>query len=230
MFFLNALILGVYALLGSFALYFIAAIFAQIFKKRLIWAYVSYGIFVLLAISIISHYIDGTHYIASAKTLLSTIVYSLTTLVVPILLHKKLIRMWNIWLYSFILPFFIFWVTINLTAESRPPTKRQLEEILNLPLPRYKVIEYNSFNPGGDDWQTDFTLQFKEGEELNELYKIMEERCANSVSTYSYEDCYTIWYSGNGYYCFHNHFDLEQWLTINVNTKTNILEYHYMKI
>lgn len=230
MFFLNALILGVFALLGSFALYFIAAVFAQISKNRVIWVCTSYCIFVLLTISIILHYIDGPYFIASIKTLFSTIVYTLTTLIVPILLHKKLIRLWNIWVYSFILPLFIFSATINLSAESKLPTKGQLEEVLDLTLPRYKVLDYKDFTPGGDDWETHFKIQFKEGEELNKLYKIMEDRCTNSTSTYSHQDCYTIWYSGNSYYCFHNHYDLEHWLTINVNTKTNTLEYHYKKI
>lgn len=223
------LIVGAGLLVGSIIIYLVAAIVSKWRKTPAIWAYTSYVIFICLIICVCLHFLDGNHYIP-AKLLGKTLAYALPTLLIPILLHKRIIRMWNMWIYSAVFPILIATVGIEIVCDFRPIPKGELESIIKVDLPNYYVVDFKSYSPGGDDWLTDCRIKLKKTEGLEAFYETVKKKCLDSESTYTDDNSYTVWYHGNGYYCFHEQINLEESFTINIHPETNTIDYHIEKI
>lgn len=219
-----------FLLAASFIIYLIAAIISQWRKNVRIWTYASYFLFTCLVFSIITHYADGAHYIGPIWKVMRVVIFSLTTLIVPILLHTNKIRKWNMWLYTFILPIFIASAGMYMAIDWRPMSKQALEAMFGTEMPRYKVVEYKEFSPGGDDWERTCTIQLYECDILDDFYRIVEENCMNEEGTYEDFDCYSQWSIVGENYQFYDKMDIENWMIVTIDKEANKIHYHTVKI
>ena len=213
-------------LISSFVIYFIAAGISKWKKNKMIWVYSSYAIYASLLIYILICWLDDIHYVGTIKDVIIIISFSAIALIIPILLHSDKIRQWNMWLYSFVLPIFISSIGLCIEGNACLVSKEALEGMIGIELPQYRVIEFQDYSPGGDDWEVKCTLRLKKNDNLDNFYRTIEEKCLNNEGEYTDFDCYSSWSIVNGEYQFYNRADIESWLTITINKETNTIYYH----
>ena len=213
-------------LISSFAIYLIAAGISKWKKNRMIWVYSSYVIYASLLIYILIYWLDDIHYVGTIKDVIIIISLSAIALIIPILIHANKIRQWNMWLYSFVLPIFISSIGMYIEGNACLVSKEVLEGMIGIELPQYRVIEFEEYSPGGDDWEVKCTIRLKKNGNLEDFYKTIEEKCLNNEGEYTDFDCYSSWSIVNGEYQFYNRSDIESWLTITINKETNTIYYH----
>lgn len=213
-------------LISSFVIYLIAAGISKWKKNKMIWVYSSYAIYASLLIYILIYWIDDIHYVGTIKDVIIIISLSAIALIIPILLHANKIRQWNMWLYSFVLPIFISSIGLCIEGNACLVSKEALEGMIGIELPQYKVIEFQDYSPGGDDWEVKCTLRLKKNDNLDNFYRTIEEKCLNNEGEYTDSDCYSSWSIVNGEYQFYNRSDIESWFTITINKETNTIYYH----
>lgn len=213
-------------LISSFAIYLIAAGISKWKKNRMIWAYSSYVIYASLLIYILIYWLDDIHYVGTIKDVIIIISLSAIALIIPILIHANKIRQWNMWLYSFVLPIFISSIGMHIEGNACLVSKEVLEGMIGIELPQYRVIEFEEYSPGGDDWEVKCTIRLKKNGNLEDFYKTIEEKCLNGEGEYTDFDCYSSWSIVNGEYQFYDRADIEHWLTVRINKETNMIYYH----
>lgn len=213
-------------LISSFVIYLIAAGISKWKKNKMIWVYSSYAIYASLLIYILICWLDDIHYVGTIKEVIIIISFSAIALIIPILLHSNKIRQWNMWLYSFVLPIFISSIGLCIEGNACLLSKEALEGMIGIELPQYRVIEFQDYSPGGDDWEVKCTLRLKKNDNLDNFYRTIEEKCLNNEGEYTDCDCYSSWSIVNGEYQFYNRSDIESWLTITINKETNTIYYH----
>lgn len=213
-------------LISSFAIYLIAAGISKWKKNRMIWVYSSYVIYASLLIYILIYWLDDIHYVGTIKDVIIIISLSAIALIIPILIHANKIRQWNMWLYSFVLPIFISSIGMYIEGNACLVSKEVLEGMIGIELPLYRVIEFEEYSPGGDDWEVKCTIRLKKNGNLEDFYKTIEEKCLNGEGEYTDFDCYSSWSIVNGEYQFYNRKDVENWTTITINKETNVIYYH----
>lgn len=213
-------------LISSFAIYLIAAGISKWKKNRMIWVYSSYVIYASLLIYILIYWLDDIHYVGTIKDVIIIISLSAIALIIPILLHANKIRQWNMWLYSFVLPIFISSIGMYIEGNACLVSKEVLEGMIGIELPQYRVIEFEEYSPGGDDWEVKCTIRLKKNGNLEDFYKTIEEKCLNGEGEYTDFDCYSSWSIVNGEYQFYDRADIEHWLTVRINKETNMIYYH----
>lgn len=213
-------------LISSFVIYLIAAGISKWKKNKMIWVYSSYAIYASLLIYILICWLDDIHYVGTIKDVIIIISFSAIALIIPILLHSNKIRQWNMWLYSFVLPIFISSIGLCIEGNACLVSKEALEGMIGIELPQYRVIEFQDYSPGGDDWEVKCTLRLKKNDNLDNFYRTIEEKCLNNEGEYTDSDCYSSWSIVNREYQFYNRSDIESWLTITINKETNTIYYH----
>lgn len=213
-------------LISSFAIYLIAAGISKWKKNRMIWVYSSYVIYASLLIYILIYWLDDIHYVGTIKDVIIIISLSAIALIIPILIHANKIRQWNTWLYSFVLPIFISSIGMYIEGNACLVSKEVLEGMIGIELPQYRVIEFEEYSPGGDDWEVKCTIRLKKNGNLEDFYKTIEEKCLNGEGEYTDFDCYSSWSIVNGEYQFYDRADIEHWLTVRINKETNMIYYH----
>ncbi len=213
-------------LISSFAIYLIAAGISKWKKNRMIWVYSSYVIYASLLIYIVIFWLDDIHYVGTIKDVIIIISLSAIALIIPILIHANKIRQWNMWLYSFVLPIFISSIGMYIEGNACLVSKEVLEGMIGIELPQYRVIEFEEYSPGGDDWEVKCTIRLKKNGNLEDFYKTIEEKCLNGEGEYTDFDCYSSWSIVNGEYQFYDRADIEHWLTVRINKETNMIYYH----
>lgn len=213
-------------LISSFVIYLIAAGISKWKKNKMIWVYSSYAIYASLLIYILIYWIDDIHYVGTIKDVIIIISFSAIALIIPILLHSNKIRQWNMWLYSFVLPIFVSSTGLCIEGNACLVSKEALEGMIGMELPQYRVIEFQDYSPGGDDWEVKCTIRLKRNGNLDNFYRTIEEKCLNNEGEYTDFDCYSSWSIVNGEYQFYNRADIESWLTITINKETNTIYYH----
>ena len=213
-------------LISSFAIYLIAAGISKWKKNRMIWVYSSYVIYASLLIYIVIYWLDDIHYVGTIKNVIIIISLSAIALIIPILIHANKIRQWNMWLYSFVLPIFISSIGMYIEGNACLVSKEVLEGMIGIELPQYRVIEFEEYSPGGDDWEVKCTIRLKKNGNLEDFYKTIEEKCLNGEGEYTDFDCYSSWSIVNGEYQFYDRADIEHWLTVRINKETNMIYYH----
>ena len=213
-------------LISSFAIYLIAAGISKWKKNRMIWVYSSYVIYASLLIYILIYWLDDLHYVGTIKDVIIIISLSAIALIIPILIHANKIRQWNMWLYSFVLPIFISSIGMYIEGNACLVSKEVLEGMIGIELPQYRVIEFEEYCPGGDDWEVTCTIRLKKNGNLDDFYKTIEEKCLNGEGEYTDFDCYSSWSIVNGEYQFYDRADIEHWLTVRINKETNMIYYH----
>lgn len=213
-------------LISSFAIYLIAAGISKWKKNRMIWVYSSYVIYASLLIYILIYWLDDIHYVGTIKDVIIIISLSAIALIIPILIHANKIRQWNMWLYSFVLPIFISSIGMYIEGNACLVSKEVLEGMIGIELPQYRVIEFEEYSPGGDDWEVKCTIRLKKNGNLEDFYKTIEEKCLNGEGEYTDFDCYSSWSIVNGEYQFYDRADIEHWLTVRINKETNMIYYH----
>lgn len=213
-------------LISSFAIYLIAAGISKWKKNRMIWVYSSYVIYASLLIYILIYWLDDIHYVGTIKDVIIIISLSAIALIIPILIHANKIRQWNMWLYSFVLPIFISSIGMYIEGNACLVSKEVLEGMIGIELPQYRVIEFEEYSPGGDDWEVKCTIRLKKNGNLEDFYKTIEEKCLNGEGEYTDFDCYSSWSLVNGEYQFYDRADIEHWLTVRINKETNMIYYH----
>lgn len=213
-------------LISSFAIYLIAAGISKWKKNRMIWVYSSYVIYASLLIYILIYWLDDIHYVGTIKDVSIIISLSAIALIIPILIHANKIRQWNMWLYSFVLPIFISSIGMYIEGNACLVSKEVLEGMIGIELPQYRVIEFEEYSPGGDDWEVKCTIRLKKNGNLEDFYKTIEEKCLNGEGEYTDFDCYSSWSIVNGEYQFYDRADIEHWLTVRINKETNMIYYH----
>ena len=213
-------------LISSFAIYLIAAGISKWKKNRMIWVYSSYVIYASLLIYILIYWLDDIHYVGTIKDVIIIISLSAIALIIPILIHANKIRQWTMWLYSFVLPIFISSIGMYIEGNACLVSKEVLEGMIGIELPQYRVIEFEEYSPGGDDWEVKCTIRLKKNGNLEDFYKTIEEKCLNGEGEYTDFDCYSSWSIVNGEYQFYDRADIEHWLTVRINKETNMIYYH----
>ena len=213
-------------LISSYAFYLIAAGISKWKKNRMIWVYSSYVIYASLLIYILIYWLDDIHYVGTIKDVSIIISLSAIALIIPILIHANKIRQWNMWLYSFVLPIFISSIGMYIEGNACLVSKEVLEGMIGIELPQYRVIEFEEYSPGGDDWEVKCTIRLKKNGNLEDFYKTIEEKCLNGEGEYTDFDCYSSWSIVNGEYQFYDRADIEHWLTVRINKETNMIYYH----
>ena len=213
-------------LISSFVIYLIAAGISKWKKNRMIWVYSSYVIYASLLIYILIYWLDDIHYVGTIKDVIIIISLSAIALIIPILLHVNKIRQWNMWLYSFVLPLFVSSIGFYIECNTCLVSKEALEGMIGIELPQYRVVEFEEYSPGGDDWEFKCTIHLKKNGNLEDFYKTIEEKCLNGEGEYTDFDCYSSWSIVNGEYQFYDRADIEHWLTVRINKETNMIYYH----
>lgn len=134
------------------------------------------------------------------------------------------------WIASFIIPILVLLFSVDLECDMRPYSQRQLESIMEVDLPKYRVTDYEEHSPGGDDWECNCVMQLRGDSDGSAFYKVIEDKCSNSnESIYGTED-YAKWSKTETGYSFHKQFDIEHFLDVVFDTKTGTITYQYLKI
>lgn len=149
-----------------------------------------------------------------------------------LLVHLLKIKRWKpfVWVFSFIIPILVFVVGFDLTADVRPYPKKELESILQIELPKYRVESYEEHSPGGDDWECNCFIRMKKDADLAGFIQQLEEKCKGNSGTYVSSDEYEEWRKADNGYSFFKRYDIEHSLSVYFDVNDRTITYRYLKI
>lgn len=232
MFVISALIYGLLLSAFSLIITIICATVSNNKGKKDFWLWGICSQILVLLYLFFAHYLDGSHYLGPIKTIIDTLLCILGTGALAGLVFFTNNKRWKIimWIATFIIPILVLLFGADLESNMRPYSQRQLESIMDVDLPKYRVTNYEEYSPGGDDWECNCVMQLRKDANDIAFYNVIKEKCRNSIdSTYGTEE-YAKWSKTETGYSFHKQFDIKHFLDIVIDPKTGTITYRYLKL
>lgn len=216
----------------SFIITIVVAIISSSRNEKKIWVYGIYAQLAILLVFLLSHYLDGSYYCRLTTQLVEILISLAGIALIGLLVHLLKIKRWKpfVWVFSFIIPILVFVIGFDLTADARPYSKKDLESILNVELPKYRVESYEEHSPGGDDWECNCSIRMKNDADLTGFIQLLEDKCQSHAGTFVNSDEFEEWRKVDNGYSFFKRYDIEHSLSVNLDVNDRTITYRYLKI